>query len=79
MINIAEENNMEMIPLIDCRKLPKEIEDDVFERYDYGCHYEHAVLQVKDDGNAFADWLKLQGYRFKTTPPHFDLVALYGT
>jgi hypothetical protein len=74
---------MEMIPLIDCTEFSgNDITDYLEETHDYGCHYDHTVIQLEDDGNVLAIWLKEQGYEFKyhnTKYGSFDLIALYGT
>ena len=82
--NFAEKEGLDMIliPLIDCVDLPKEINDYLLDEHEYGCHYDHTVLQIENDGNLFAEWLKFKGYKFQSNPdgyPSFDLIALYGT
>ncbi len=73
-------DKIEMIPCVDCRDLPNEIEDFISEKYDYGCHYNHTVLQIENNpDNLFTKWLVQNGYVFKSVSPGFDLVALYGT
>jgi hypothetical protein len=52
------------------------------DEHDCTCHYDHNILQIEDNGNAFAEWLKAKGYKFKSNPnehPGFDLIALYGS
>lgn len=72
----------ELIPLVDCLKIPREVEEYLLDSHDYGCHYDHTVIQLEDDGNVFAEWLKSKGYQFKSTTetrPGFDFIAVYGT
>jgi len=73
---------METIILVDCTEVPSSIQEYLLDKYEYGCHCDHTVLQIEDDGNPFAEWLKSNGYKFKnklTDYPSWDLVALYGT
>lgn len=73
---------MKMIPFIDCVDLPEDVLDWLLEEHDYGCHYDHTILQIEDDGNPLAEWMKSQGYEFihKTSDfPSWDMVALYGS
>jgi len=73
-------DKIELIPLIDCRDLPEEVTDYLLDEHEYGCHYDHTVIQVHDDGNVFAEWLKANGHQFKSkSEDSFDLIALYGT
>lgn len=69
----------ENIILVDCTYLSSEIQDYLSNKHEYSCHYDHTVLQIEDDGNIFAEWLKENDYKFKSVPPKFDLIALYGT
>ena len=55
----------EMIPLIDGVDVPNDVIEDMLEKHDYSCHYDHQVLQVEDDGGRLAEWLKENGYEFK--------------
>lgn len=71
---------LETIVFIDCCDVPDEIRDYLFDEHDYGCHYDHIVIQLHNDGNIFAEWLKGQGYKFSNPDPEdWDFVALYGT
>ena len=74
---------MKFIPLIDCTEIPRRVRKYLEDKYDYGCHCDHAILQAENDGNIFAEWLKSQGYKFKTRPNEYpgsdDLIALYGS
>uniref|UniRef100_A0A6M3L755 Uncharacterized protein n=1 Tax=viral metagenome TaxID=1070528 RepID=A0A6M3L755_9ZZZZ len=75
-------SKIEMIALVDCVDLSSEIEEYLLEEHDYRCHYDHTVLQIHNDGNIFAEWLKANGYQFKSNQkswPDWDLVALFGT
>lgn len=71
-----------MIPLVNYLDLPDNVTDFIIEAYDYSCHCSHTVLQVEDDGNLFAEWLKEQGYIFKyksSDYPYWDEIAMLGT
>jgi len=73
---------VKFIPLIHCTDLPRAVEKYLSDEYEYDCHCDHDILQIEDNGNAFAEWLKAQGYKFKSNPniyPDFDLIALYGS
>ena len=73
---------MEFIILVSCEEIPIDVREYISDEYDYECHYDHTVLQVEDNGNLFAEWLKARGYKFKsksTDHPSWDLIALYGT
>ena len=73
---------MNLIPLIDCCSIPKEVEEYLSSEHHYECHCDHTVLQIENNGNVFAEWLKKQGYIFKSKTgefPDYDLIALYGT
>jgi hypothetical protein len=74
----------EQITLINCVCIPNDVTDYICEEYDYGCHYDHTVLQVEDDGGLLAEWLKKNGYVFKyhTDGKEYstsDSIAFYGT
>jgi hypothetical protein len=76
---------MEEILLVDCTEIDsKGVSDYLLDAHEYGCHYDHTVLQIEDDGNPFAEWLKSKGYVFKYhNDPRkhrsWDMIALYGT
>ena len=73
---------MKFIPLIDCIDLPRAVEKYLLDEHDCTCHYDHNILQIENNGNVFAEWLKAKGYKFKSNPnshPGFDLIALYGS
>ena len=74
--------DMKMIPFIDCVDLPPDVLDWLLKEHEYGCHYDHTVLQIEDDGNPLAEWMKSQGYLFVHKSgdfPSWDMVALYGS
>ncbi len=71
------------ITLVDCQKIPPDAMDHLMDRYDYGGHYQSDVLQIYDDGGAFSEWLKSEGYKFKSKPTdeinNFDEIAFLAT
>jgi hypothetical protein len=73
---------MEFIPLIYCTELPRAVKKYLEDEYDCSCHCDHDILPIEDNRNVFAEWLKAQGYKFKSNPnehPNFDLIVLYGS
>ncbi len=72
---------IEHIPAVDAKDMPPEVEDYCMER-GWSTHYQNEIVQVYDDGNPFAEWLKTNGYVFrskKETYQNFDSVGIFAT
>ncbi len=51
---------MKFIPLIDCTEIPRRVEQYLLDVHECTCHCDHNILQIEDNGNVFAEWLKAQ-------------------
>jgi len=54
---------IKMIPCVDTRDLPADVEDYCIEN-DISTHCQNDIVTVEDDGNVLAEWLKAQGVNF---------------
>ena len=73
-----EANNqvLEMIPLIDCCGLPDDANEWCIER-EISTHYQNDVVSLEDNGNPLAEWLKKdKGFIFKSK---YEYIALNAT
>lgn len=52
------------IPTVEAKDMPTNVEDYCVEQ-DWSTHYQNEIVQLCDDGNPFAEWLKINGYVFK--------------
>ena len=66
---------IEYIACIDACDIPEEL-DDYCDKNDIYLHYEQNIYAIHDDGNVFAEWLKTNGYKFKT---NCDYIGIIGT
>lgn len=55
---------LQTITVVDARDIPMEAADYLVDR-EISLHYQNDIVQVEDDGNPFAEWLKENGYVFK--------------
>ena len=52
------------IPTVEAKDMPPDIEDYCVDQ-EWSTHYQNEIVQLYDDGNPFAEWLKANGYVFK--------------
>ena len=52
------------IPAVQAQDMPPEVEEYCVKR-EWSTHYQNEIVQLEDDGNLFAEWLKANGYVFK--------------
>ncbi len=72
---------IEVIPMIDAGDMPNEVSDYCAEQ-EWSTHYQNDIVQLHDDGNPFAEWLKANGYIFrckKGSYQNFDCIGIYAT
>lgn len=50
--------------MVDATDMPDEVLDYCVDN-DWSTHYQNDIVQLYDDGNPFAEWLKTNGYVFK--------------
>lgn len=55
---------LQTITVVDVRDIPRMAEDYLVDR-EVSLHSQNGIVQVEDDGNPFAEWLKENGYVFK--------------
>ena len=65
----------EQITAVDATDMPPEVEEWCLEN-DVSLHYENSMVQVEDDGNPFANWLKENGFMFKKD---WEWIGVFGT
>lgn len=69
------------IPVIDARDMPNEVLDYCAE-HEWHTHYQNDIVQLYDNGNPFAEWLKTNGYIFrckKDDYQNFDNIGIFAT
>ncbi len=70
---------IEMIPCVDAADFPEGVEDYCIE-HEFSTHYQNDIVQVEDDGNVFAEWLKEQGVDFtKAQDEGWIAVGIFAT
>lgn len=72
---------IEYIPMVDAKDMPYDVEEYCVDQ-DWSTHYQNEIVQLHDDGNSFAEWLKANGYVFKCKKDsyrNFDCIGIYAT
>jgi len=67
---------MFQIICVDAKDFPREVLNYCIEN-EIQTHYQNDVALIEDDGNAFAEWLKKQGYKFREKDG--DYIAILST
>ena len=52
------------IPTVEAKGMPSEVLDYCADR-EWSTHCDNSIVQLEDDGNPFAEWLKSNGHVFK--------------
>lgn len=56
---------LQTITVVDVRDIPQGPPEDWLLDREVSLHCQNDIVQVEDDGNPFAEWLKENGYVFK--------------
>lgn len=62
---------LQTITVVDAKDIPMDAQDWLLEM-DVSTHCQNDIVQVEDDGNPFAEWLKKNGYEFKYHTHKYD-------
>jgi len=65
-----------MIPAVDAGDMPQDVEEYCDSR-GWSTHCDNDIVQVEDDGNPFAEWLKANGIVF--TKDRHQSIGIWGT
>lgn len=71
---IMKEKIIEMIPCVNATDMPSEVTDYCVDN-EISTHYQNDVAFLGDDGNPFSEWLKKNGYIFKTKYDSIGVIA----
>jgi hypothetical protein len=55
---------LKTIPVVNAKDIPRDAIDWLVDQ-EARIHHGNDIVQVEDDGNAFAEWLKSQGFVFE--------------
>jgi hypothetical protein len=76
-------SKLKTITVVDASDFPSEVDDWCIDQ-EISIHYQNDIIQLEDDGNPFAEWLKSQGYEFKYRKsendyPNWDDIGIFAT
>lgn len=73
--------SLELITCINAVEMPNDVIDYCIEKLDTSTHYQNDVVQVYNNNNVFAKWLKENGYKFKSNfdSEEFDHIGIIAT
>lgn len=78
---MGRESIINYIPVVDAGDMPEDVIDYCVDQ-EWSTHYQNDIVQLYDDGNPFAEWLKANGYVFKSKKDdhnNFDEIGILAT
>jgi len=69
---------IQTIPVVEAKDMPSDVIDYCVDQ-EWSTHSQNDIVQLYDDGNPFAEWLKANGYVFIKQNWGFNEVGILAT